>query len=479
MTPSLIPLRAFQEEAIEYGERDHSLIWLPPGTGKSRIMLETARRLLPSIWQPSLIITLKPLRMQWVNQIKLWYPEALSMILDSASRPAEIVNVMQQWGTDRPLVCITHYDVVGRMPWIAKPPWRSQFWGVLGCDESFAIQNRKSARTRHIWHIPSRRRLAATATPWSVSTTQLWGQLRWLHPSRYASYHDWEKLYHTVVPTPWFHPDARKVTPGDAEQLKALWRSIEPFTYRRTETQVLSELPELVESYVPVPMEPVQETLYTRIARSEDIVVDLDDFETDDLASLAEAKAFLPATTVNGVRTEQAGIILPNALAVMCALMRVTSGGPAKTAWIDTWMETNETATVIIFTLFKSTARMLAQRYGARLLTSETTSLSPEERPRIIVGTLAKASTGLDLWYTNNAIFVDTAWSRIHNIQGRGRIRRLSSDITHIKNVYSLEAVRGDGTATIDRRLLNAFINQMSLIELLNEVQAQWDARTL
>jgi non-specific serine/threonine protein kinase len=142
---------------------------------------------------------------------------------------------------------ITSYTLVKRYSWLGKYTWH-----CLILDEAQAIKNPGTQQTRAVKGLLSRNRIIMTGTPVENRLSDLWSLFDFLNPGLLGNKSEFSNFAKTLKD----HPD------GYAR----LRKLISPYILRRlkTDTSVISDLPDKVEMKVFADLSPKQVVLYKK-----------------------------------------------------------------------------------------------------------------------------------------------------------------------------------------------------------------------
>lgn len=187
----------------------------------------------------SLIVAPTSLIYNWLSEFERFAPELSVMVMggSSAQRAAQIDHVRRANDMD---ILITSYPLIRRDIRLLKDiPFR---FAIL--DEAQHIKNAGSVGARAVKQIKAETRFALTGTPMENGTGELWSIFDFVLPGYLFSYNAFLKRYQ------------------DGEELDDLRRRIRPFLLRRLKKDVLTELPDKLESTLTAQMTPEQDKVY-------------------------------------------------------------------------------------------------------------------------------------------------------------------------------------------------------------------------
>lgn len=204
------------------------------GLGKTIQSISFIVSEIPSIRkdkQPVLIVCPSSLSYNWLSEFKKFSPElAVSVIDGNKTERAKILGSLSD--TD---VLIISYPLLRReINWFGKQSFHTVFF-----DEAQAFKNPITQTARAVKKLNSRYRFALTGTPIENSVEELWSIFHVVFPELFLGLKEYSKL-----------------------SRKHIARRIQPFLLRRLKEDVLSELPDKIESRESVELFPEQKRLY-------------------------------------------------------------------------------------------------------------------------------------------------------------------------------------------------------------------------
>jgi len=329
-------------------------------------------------------------------------------------------------------------------------------WDVVIVDEAHYIKNRKAARSKAVKDVtpPDAARIGLTATPFNKNPADWWSQLDWMAPNR----QDWQSFWRfrgTFAEFTMEEGDyGRYPKFQGAKNLDLLSRVMAYYGLRRKKTHVAPQLPQLQETYLPLPLEGKQREVYRKLKKAE-----------------AEAR-------ILGEDGKITKVIMVNVLAKLTRLEQflshpwtVDSGIPgAKLQWTKEWTS-SYTEPAVIATRFKPTANHIA---GLLKTTAISGDISEKKRARIqkeweagqhqyLVGTIHTIGTGLNLAKAHKIILYDQVHSAILMDQVKQRIHRLTTD-------HPVEAIYLHIEKTTNDLVLKAFKQAWQTMDLVRSM---------
>ncbi|MCM3791578.1 DEAD/DEAH box helicase [Domibacillus indicus] len=204
------------------------------GLGKTLQSIAFILSELPHIQEkkrPVLIVCPSSLTYNWLSEIKKFAPEVKAVVVDGNKK--ERFNIQKNvTGVD---VVITSYSLLVR----DKVWYEKQFFHTVFFDEAQAFKNPVTQTAKAVKKIQADYRFALTGTPVENSLEELWSIFHVVFPELFLGLKEYSQL-----------------------SRKKIARRIRPFLLRRMKEEVLSELPEKVESMELVELLPDQKKLY-------------------------------------------------------------------------------------------------------------------------------------------------------------------------------------------------------------------------
>lgn len=239
-------LRGYQKEGVNWLKQLSSLglggiLADDMGLGKTLQILAFLYCEKPP--KPVLIVTPSSLTYNWKNEMKKFIPDATVMIVDgNGEARGELIKQLGNFD-----FLITSYPLLRRD--IDKYEGIEFSYCII--DEAQNIKNPRTMNAVSVKKIKADHKFALTGTPIENSLSELWSVFDFLMPGYLHKYSEFRE---------WFeNPITRE---GDLGALSELKTKISPFILRRMKSDVLSELPEKIETTVFADMTEEQEKLY-------------------------------------------------------------------------------------------------------------------------------------------------------------------------------------------------------------------------
>lgn len=192
----------------------------------------------------ALVVCPASLQLNWLAEAKKFVPDLSSRaLLGSADERAQSIAAQ-----DAPHILITSYDQLRRD---VKAYEGIEFTHVL-LDEAQNIKNAASQAAKAVKTIKAKNRFAMTGTPIENRLSELWSIFDFLMPGYLGTYKKFKERYEVPV-----------VRDANEEARENLHLLVAPFILRRMKKDVLTDLPEKVETVMTSDMTAEQRKIYT------------------------------------------------------------------------------------------------------------------------------------------------------------------------------------------------------------------------
>ena len=180
---------------------------------------------------PVLIVCPSSLTYNWLSEFMKFTPELQAVVIDGNQKE----RLELQKGMSEMDVMITSYPLLRKdLPWYEKQTFHTVFY-----DEAQAFKNPLTQTARAVKKIEANHRFALTGTPVENSLEELWSIFHVVFPELFQGLREFSFLARATIS-----------------------RRIRPFMLRRVKEDVLSELPEKIESLESVELFTEQKELY-------------------------------------------------------------------------------------------------------------------------------------------------------------------------------------------------------------------------
>ena len=446
MTPPP-PLRDYQQKALDFLENGGSYLALEQGTGKSRIMIEFAKR---KNARRILVFCPASVRLAWESEIPKWWRDAPSIVLVNKPQDLQRREGFFVISYDRMSRGTTFVDMIAASVSAFGP------YALAFCDEAHALKNRGAARTKAVYDVVSKsvvRMIVASGTPAPNHAGELYTAFRALAPGKIRNRD--QKVMNQIqfedafckVDTKWFGGRAIRVIVG-SQNIPQLRERLDGFLLRMTKKQVLPELPPL--EFITVPIEPTLKGVDARDIERFDDLLD-PNMDEDDLLTALRSK-------------EEHIARLRSAL----GLAKVES---AIEYLIDFLDDLDPRAKIVVWGDHHIVIDKLFERLGDFRPAKIDGRTSPKDRKvavetflndnrcRVFIGNILAAGTGLTLIGPNcecsDCFFVESSYTPGDNLQAASRIHRLGQQDGVLARVFTARRTIDDRIQSIIARKTN------------------------
>lgn len=196
------------------------------GLGKT---LQTITYVLANPGTRTLIVCPTSLAYNWQDEFSKFAPQIATQIISGT--PQERADLMQQ-STDVP-VWITTYPLIRK----DVDLYKAQIFDACFIDEAQFIKNPTSLGAKAVKAVQAKHRFALTGTPIENTLSELWSIFDFVMPGFFGRYRQFEECYEKPI-----------LRDHDSVQMQKLRRKIRPFVVRRMKKEVLTELPDKIET---------------------------------------------------------------------------------------------------------------------------------------------------------------------------------------------------------------------------------------
>ena len=196
------------------------------GLGKT---LQTITYVLANPGTRTLIVCPTSLAYNWQDEFSKFAPQIATQIISGT--PQERADLMQQ-STDVP-VWITTYPLIRK----DVDLYKAQIFDACFIDEAQFIKNPTSLGAKAVKAVQAKHRFALTGTPIKNTLSELWSIFDFVMPGFFGRYRQFEECYEKPI-----------LRDHDSVQMQKLRRKIRPFVLRRMKKEVLTELPDKIET---------------------------------------------------------------------------------------------------------------------------------------------------------------------------------------------------------------------------------------
>ena len=356
---------------------------------------------------PSLIVCPASLVYNWGAEFTKFAP-SFNAVVVAGIKAERRTAIGRAFRVDEPTVLITSYDLLRRD--VDDYTANEQRFNVMALDEAQYIKNHTTKIAKAVKAVAADHRFALTGTPIENRLSELWSIFDFLMPGLLGSYKRFHERYELPISNARAADGstaegraAAQVNPEAARVSRQLQSLVGVFIKRRLKSQVLTDLPDKLETTLTVRLAGEQRKLYA--AHEQRLRMQLEhseeaDFNTSKIRILAE---------------------LTKLRQICCdprLLYADAKDQSAKLAAITELVETcvNEGKKALIFSQFTSFLDLIAERFDAQGLRYYTITGSTPKKKRLELVDLTGASVVIhaDPWW--NAAAQDQATDRAHRI---------------------------------------------------------------
>ena len=416
--PLLMPARVedklypFQRSGVAWLLRtDRAILADDMGLGKTAQALSAARRLFrKGLVSKCLIIAPGTLLANWEREAMLWAPELVTIVVRPSLKDRE-----ETWAKalkDANVVITSYEQIRNKIQAFDDSPLQ-----LVIADEAHRLRKSSAQATKGFRKIRTDRFWALSGTPIENSPEDIATLLSLLYPKK-------------------FSPRNKN------DRLSTLRSALQPVMLRRTKSQVLDDLPAVIESTEDIMLNSAQEVAYKKV---------IDEFR------LSPKKSFLPVfQKLLGICDyEDHGKHSAKLDRIAQILVEINSS--------------KEKAVVFSYTLeplklLEERLKQLEPALNSVLFTGEK---SQEERDRLIrefktdtncsvfLASSRIASEGLTLTEANHVLFINRWWNPSSNQQARDRVVRIGQEqVVYVRNCVTQGTVESRVSQLLGEKLI-------------------------
>ena len=403
---------------------------------------------------PSLIVCPASLVYNWTAEFERFAPELSVVAVAGGAQERRAARLEAFCGHRRVDVLVTSYDLLR----IDIDDWSSRRLFICALDEAQYIKNPAALTTRAVKSLKADHRFALTGTPMENRLSELWSIFDFLMPGLLGPYARFRERFESPI------------VGGDDAVARRLQAIVAPFMLRRLKADVLTDLPDKLESVVYANMDVEQRKLYdAHEQRLREELTAQRMFRKEREAARAAGK---PVSTVEVL----AEITRLRQLCCDPRLVYEDYRGPS--AKLDAIVDLVSSAVeggekTLVFSQFTSFLELIAERLRkAGIAHYSITGATPKkERVRLVdafneddtpafLVSLKAGGTGLNLTGASVVIHADPWWNAAAQSQATDRAHRIGQT-----RVVSVEKVVAKNT--IEERIVRL---QQTKSELADQV---------
>lgn len=403
---------------------------------------------------PSLIVCPASLVYNWTAEFERFAPELSVVAVAGGAQERRAARLEAFGGHRRVDVLVTSYDLLR----IDIDDWSSHRLFICALDEAQYIKNPAALTTRAVKSLEADHKFALTGTPMENRLSELWSIFDFLMPGLLGPYERFRERFESPI------------VGGDDAVARRLQAIVAPFMLRRLKADVLTDLPDKLESVVYANMDVEQRKLYdAHEQRLREELTAQRMFRKEREAARAAGK---PVSTVEVL----AEITRLRQLCCDPRLVYEDYRGPS--AKLDAIVDLVSSAVeggekTLVFSQFTSFLELIAERLRkAGIAHYSITGATPKkERVRLVdafneddtpafLVSLKAGGTGLNLTGASVVIHADPWWNAAAQSQATDRAHRIGQT-----RVVSVEKVVAKNT--IEERIVRL---QQTKSELADQV---------
>lgn len=403
---------------------------------------------------PSLIVCPASLVYNWTAEFERFAPELSVVAVAGGAQERRVARLEAFGGHRRVDVLVTSYDLLR----IDIDDWSSHRLFICALDEAQYIKNPAALTTRAVKSLEADHKFALTGTPMENRLSELWSIFDFLMPGLLGPYARFRERFESPI------------VGGDDAVARRLQAIVAPFMLRRLKADVLTDLPDKLESVVYANMDVEQRKLYdAHEQRLREELTAQRMFRKEREAARAAGK---PVSTVEVL----AEITRLRQLCCDPRLVYEDYRGPS--AKLDAIVDLVSSAVeggekTLVFSQFTSFLELIAERLRkAGIAHYSITGATPKkERVRLVdafneddtpafLVSLKAGGTGLNLTGASVVIHADPWWNAAAQSQATDRAHRIGQT-----RVVSVEKVVAKNT--IEERIVRL---QQTKSELADQV---------
>ncbi len=208
--------------------------------------------------KPSIIVAPSSLLYNWLVEFERFAPHLnVQVVSGTAEERARIIKM-----STPDMILITSYDMMRRDVKLYKMAFR-----YVIIDEAHYIKNQQTQNAKAVKKLKSEVRFALTGTPLENSIADLWSIFDFILPGYLLTYAQFKQTYEVQI-----------VKHQNEALLQRVRQLVAPFIMRRLKKEVLTELPDKIETVMYCELENEQRQLYdaTLLKMNHEIQADID-----------------------------------------------------------------------------------------------------------------------------------------------------------------------------------------------------------
>lgn len=414
-THAQLPLLPFQVYGVDWlVSQDRAMLADDMGLGKTFQALAGIRRLiLEGAITRILIICPRSLVFTWYAEIKKWTPYLSATAVIPAGNAAESVWKSR---TGKSQIIITSYEQLR-----TNSNYMIEQAELVICDEAHKLRNRSSNLSQSFRNLSPQKVWFLTGTPVERDSE------------------DFATLFSLLLP--------KIFTPSDYKSgIDILKSRAKPYLLRRRKSEVLTELPPMLERQEFLELSPEQSRSYRAM---------LSDSETSTLVKFGKLRHICDLDPVTGTSTK---------LDRIQELLEEISDLGEKAVVFSYWKNPLIVLSEILEKKIPGSTQLLTSEMD--LIQRDTAISNFKSKNLTLLASAKIASEGLTLVEANHAIFINRWWNPSSNEQARDRIRRLGQQrTTYMYSFTIIDTIEEKLDEILDRKEITNedLVNAMSM----------------
>lgn len=350
-----------------------------------------------------LIVTLASLKLNWKREAHKWLVEDYNV---------EVINGSKRIDLKSGTVYVVNYDVLPFHPELAEKEW-----DYIIMDEAHMAKNGSAQRSKALFNIPAKRKIALTGTPIPNVPEEIYGLLKYLKPEMVGTHEEFMNRY----------CGGGKKGYSDMAGLNNLLRS--EVMIRRLKKDVLAEMPEKFRQIIPI------EGAEGLVAEEKEVIGKLDLSIASYEMALEELESGTDLyDTIRG-SLQEAQIMRLSEMARMSRALGLAKIPHAIKA-IRYALESSKK--LVVFAVHTDVIKALEEEFkdicvvitGATSLGDRQAAVDRFQRDdevRLFIGNIKAAGTGITLTAASHTIFVEFDWVPGLMLQAEDRNHRIGA----------------------------------------------------
>lgn len=442
---------AHQLESFDYA-KDHNRFLLgdEQGLGKTKQSIDIAVARKHQFKHTLIVCGVNSVKWNWFNEVHKHSNEKAHVLGTryKADGNPKKVNAVKDRVTD--LTDRDEYFLITNIETLRDKKFQEQVEkltkdgtiGMVIIDEIHKGKNAQSAQGKAIHKLASFYKIALTGTPMMNTPTDLYNVLKWLGEEN-GSFYKFRNRYCVMGG----YGGHEVIAHRNLEELKQRLNLVQ---LRRLKENTL-DLPPKIRQTEYVELTPIQENLYKMVKN--EIVSQINDIKLSP-NPLAQLTRLRQVTASPDILDNEIPITESAKMSRLWDIVDENAGSGRKTIIFSNWTEVT-----------KRTRDLLAEFnpayvVGGSDVDSEVAKFQQQDDCKVIIGTIGKMGTGLNLTAASTVIFLDKPWNLATQEQGEDRAHRIGTKGT--VNIISLVA-----KDTIDERVETLIMNKGKMSQAL------------